>query len=752
MTIDVSKEPLGSTSPYVLFVNAQNTDFAVNSVTQAIWTDRFGRGRKTLWGMEQEFITQLLSQKQRFNLFIQDSGYKVIGEYSAGPLTITEYNQIIHYDNELWKLTAATALPFTTTGNDATSWGNDKAHFVSVGDAALRADMSSDKYQFIAGTNNLLTAPAELVYGPGKVTIRGKEFTNFIPGLDILHSSIYMTPEDAINGAGLGFPSGGNGNLNAIISVGAHPETATSLNRSAALGTQNFIHPIQIDRCEAFGNTALQHMRYGERTTALGTTSCQYLGTNDPQGDGHNWFGTAESGGFLPGQPGWDYGGFETANPGIGAKIAAFNNFATKTTDCGRVVGVGRNTFNGTVLATNSTAAGYRAAASAYAVDGLTAYGADAFRSAIFVNTSEAIGYLAATNWQEGQRNLVAGNQSAVKVVRGNSSIHLGAFAGSNFTDSNFNIFLGVGAGNNISTTTLTPSYCLAIGHDISGVAGSLIAGKMDTRRLGVNTVPDNLMGTFHIRTSDFGPATPAHFNGDDLIVEMSGNAGMTIRSGAGNFGSILFANPAVQNRAGIIYNHATDTMNFRVSGADKFYIDSAALYPATDNTLSIGKPSNRASVVYAGTGAINTSDGRLKDKVVSINAAEKRVAITLKSLIRRYRYKDAIETKGGDARLHFGVIAQDVKAAFEAEGLVAEEYGLLCYDEWDDEYVDIPEECLQHPAEYSTLVDIDGNPLVIKEAWDEVIHPAERVLVTPAGDRYGIRYDELLCFIIAAI
>ena len=752
MTIDVSKEPLGSTSPYVLFVNAQNTDFAVNSVTQAIWTDRFGRGRKTLWGMEQEFITQLLSQKQRFNLFIQDSGYKVIGEYSAGPLTITEYNQIIHYDNELWKLTAATALPFTTTGNDTTSWGNDKAHFVSVGDAALRADMSSDKYQFITGSNNLLTAPAELVYGPGKVTLSGKVFTYFTPGLDILHSSIYMTPEDAIYGAGLGFPVGGNGNFNVILSIGSHPEAATSINRSTLFGTNNLVHPIQIDRCEAFGNTSLQHMRYGERTTAIGTTSCQYLGTNDPEGDGHNWFGTVESGGFFPGQPGWDYGGFETANPGIGAKIAAFNNFATKTTDCGRVVGVGRNTFNGTVLATNSTAAGYRAAASAYAVDGLTAYGADAFRSAIFVNTSEAIGYLAATNWQEGQRNLVAGNQAAVKVVRGNSSIHLGAFAGSNFTDSNFNIFLGVGAGNNISTTTLTPSYYLAIGHDVSGVSGTLIAGKMDTPMLGVNTMPQKIKGTLHVRTSDFGPEVAAHSNGDDFIVEMSGNTGMSIRSGATNFGSILFASPTVQNRAGIIYNHSTDAMTFRVGSTDKFLIDAAAFYPAADNSLSIGKASNRASVIYAATGSINTSDITHKMDIVDVSAVEKRVATALKALIKRYKFKDAVDAKGAGARLHFGVIAQEVKAAFESEGLVAEDYGILCFDEWDDQYETIPAETISHPAEYSTLVDGNGNPLVLKEAWEEVVKPEETIQTLVAGNRYGIRYEELLCFIIAAI
>ena len=753
MTIDVSKEPLGSTSPNVLFVNARNTDFAVNSITQAIWTDRFGRGRKTLWGMEQEFITQLLSQKQRFNLFIQDSGYKVIGEYSAGPLTITEYNQIIHHDNELWKLTAATGLPFTTTGNDATSWSNDKAHFVSVGDAALRADLSSDKYQFIAGTNNLLTAPAELVYGPGKVTISGKEFTNFIPGLDILHSSIYMTPEDAIYGAGLGFPVGGNGNFNVILSIGSHPEKATGINRSTLLGTNNLVKPINVDRCEAFGNTALQNMLFGERTTAIGTTSCQYLGINDPQGDGHNWFGTAESGGLLPGQPGWDYGGFETANPGIGAKIAAFNNFAKVPTDCGRVVGVGRNTFNGTVLARNSTAVGYRASASAYAVEGQTSLGTDAFRSAIFVDASEAIGYLAATNWQEGSRNTIAGNQSAANVVRGSNSIHLGAFAGSAFTDSNWNIFLGVGAGNNISTTaTLTPSYCLAIGHDIQGNLGSLIAGRMDTRVLGVNTLPDKIKGTLHVRTSDFGADVAAHSNADDLIVEMSGSAGMTIRSGAGAFGSMMFANPTVQNRAGFVYNHATDVLAIRAGGGDRCLVDSGAFYPGTDNALAIGKPSNRPSVIYAGTATINTSDVRHKTDIEELNAIERVVAMKLKGLIRRYKFLDAIADKGDEARYHVGVIAQEVKAAFEAEGLIAEDYGILCYDEWEDQYETIPAETVSHPAEYSTLVDGKGNPLVLKEAWEEVIKPEETVQTLVAGNRYGIRYEELLCFIIAAI
>ena len=143
MTTYATNNPIGSMDPKDLFDNAQNLDFAVNDITKAFWKDRFGRSRPTMFGMEQAFSTQLLSQQERFNTFIQSSGYKVIGEYTDGPLTVTDYNQLIRYQSELYKLTAATPLDFTTTGNDATSWANDSLHFVSVGDAALRQELAA---------------------------------------------------------------------------------------------------------------------------------------------------------------------------------------------------------------------------------------------------------------------------------------------------------------------------------------------------------------------------------------------------------------------------------------------------------------------------------------------------------------------------------------------------------------------------------------------------------------------------------
>ena len=141
-------------------------------------------------------------------------------------------------------------------------------------------------------------------------------------------------------------------------------------------------------------------------------------------------------------------------------------------------------------------------------------------------------------------------------------------------------------------------------------------------------------------------------------------------------------------------------------SQTDRLYVDGANLCvrPATDNSLDLGLGSHRWKTVYAATGAINTSDIREKQDIAALSVAEQNVATAIKGLIKKFRFKDAVEEKGNDARIHIGVMAQEVKAAFEAEGLNPARYGLFCYDEWE------------------------------------------------GGDRYGIRYEELLAFVIAAL
>ncbi len=75
---------------------------------------------------------------------------------------------------------------------------------------------------------------------------------------------------------------------------------------------------------------------------------------------------------------------------------------------------------------------------------------------------------------------------------------------------------------------------------------------------------------------------------------------------------------------------------------------------------------------VFAKAGSINTSDRNEKQDIEELSDAEKRVAVAAKGLLRKYRWKSAVAEKGDDARIHFGIIAQDLQDAFSAEGLNA--------------------------------------------------------------------------------
>lgn len=86
---------------------------------------------------------QLQNQKNEFDQFLLSSGYVFLGDYENGPYTITARNQIVRYQNELWRLNAATNPPYRTTGINSTSWTTDVTRLVSVGDANLRQELAS---------------------------------------------------------------------------------------------------------------------------------------------------------------------------------------------------------------------------------------------------------------------------------------------------------------------------------------------------------------------------------------------------------------------------------------------------------------------------------------------------------------------------------------------------------------------------------------------------------------------------------
>lgn len=121
-----------------------------------------------------------------------------------------------------------------------------------------------------------------------------------------------------------------------------------------------------------------------------------------------------------------------------------------------------------------------------------------------------------------------------------------------------------------------------------------------------------------------------------------------------------------------------------------------ARLRPTGDGVMDLGSGANRMNTIYAAVGTINTSDQRLKSEIGDLSQAELAVARQLKRLVVRYKLI------GHGDKWHVGVIAQDVVREFERAGLDASDYGLLHQDA-------------------------------------ETGH-------------YGVNYNELLCFCLAAI
>ena len=192
----------------------------------------------------------------------------------------------------------------------------------------------------------------------------------------------------------------------------------------------------------------------------------------------------------------------------------------------------------------------------------------------------------------------------------------------------------------------------------------------------------------------------------------------------------VVDATPAIYSVAsttsgtGMFSDTSIPNITLRLVGTERLRLTGSSFAPPADkdNTISLGTATGRFSTVYAATGAINTSDERLKTDWQTIETNEKLAAIEIKQAIKRFKFTNSVNDKGEKARYHWGVGAQTVANILQKHGLVATDYGFFCYDEWDA---------------VDEVLDDDGN----------IITTAQE-----AGNRYGIRYDELIMFILAAV
>lgn len=140
------------------------------------------------------------------------------------------------------------------------------------------------------------------------------------------------------------------------------------------------------------------------------------------------------------------------------------------------------------------------------------------------------------------------------------------------------------------------------------------------------------------------------------------------------------------------------------------------------DGKMRLGNTSAKWSQLYASTSTISTSDRNLKQQIESISDVEARVATVAKGLLRKFKYNEAVEEKGEEARIHFGIVAQDLQDAFTDEGLDASRYSMFCSDTWwehENKTYNFEEDAPEGAVEVTQL---------------------------------GVRYSELLAFIIAAL
>jgi hypothetical protein len=150
--------------------------------------------------------------------------------------------------------------------------------------------------------------------------------------------------------------------------------------------------------------------------------------------------------------------------------------------------------------------------------------------------------------------------------------------------------------------------------------------------------------------------------------------------SGSGAYSAFAGSSVQLANNTTSMSNNGS-TFTWAQNGTNILAVSPAQLVPLPDNTLSLGSGTLRWTTVYATTGTINTSDQNDKQQITDLTTAEKAVGQALKGMMKTFKFNDAVTAKGSAARVHFGTIAQDVKAAFEAQGLDANKYGVFCSD-----------------------------------------------------------------------
>ncbi|WP_176601370.1 hypothetical protein [Klebsiella quasipneumoniae] len=212
-----------------------------------------GRFSSQLSAQESTFSESQADKENRFQQFLNTSGYVFLGDYQDGPFQFSARNQYIRYDNEYYRLNAATDVGFTTTGTDATSFANDVTHFVLMDGDTLRQNLGSGDGLKWVGKCATLSAlrTVEPTYAGQSITLR-----RAVSGGHEINCSLWYDADDlttADDGYSV-FVTAGGARWKADVSRGIDIRLAGLLSDNSNLGTVlNTVITGEVNKIKAAG-------------------------------------------------------------------------------------------------------------------------------------------------------------------------------------------------------------------------------------------------------------------------------------------------------------------------------------------------------------------------------------------------------------------------------------------------------------------------------------------------------------------
>ena len=668
MTIYNTENPVPSIDPKDLVDNAHTIDEYVNSPAHTAET-RLGIFRRTLAGADAAFDTAQSYRQARFNSFIAASGYTGTGaggaieDYAAG-ITITEYNQIIRDSfGEFWRLSGPTELPYTTTGAGLPEGGA----LVSVGDAALRQELAAgDGASKVGYTPAGVGAVATDVQAKLREFVSVKDFGAVGDGVTDDTAAI----QAALNYANTVIVPDGAFSCGEMIEINQSKTLIlsgkTTIQRPlSAISTDPVIwvkgnHASVIGKgtssiIRSFKDSPRGVVRLGHKDDTESHSDVLYCSLLDFSIYGQQNYGK------VSGDP--DVCLYMN-NPQIGGRASYFHQVRNILFSAANI---------GIWLRNNANA-----------------------------NTMSQLQFLRLGGNDSGVENAAIFLNGAKENMISQFFFHFSP-------DGNCILF------DNAPTTNTELNI-------ITNWVAEPSTGGGNAKGMVVRTIGNGnyVQGVNNGIANDYGASGTGFFGANKRNTWMGVNE------------SLISQAITLKNQAGGIYFDATGV------GGQLFSIINSGQYlrirhgattdilefyagatlrpgPTFDGLPQLGGASNRWGTIFSASGTINTSDEREKT-FLTIEDSERAAALEIKANLRKFKFNSAVDTKGDDARIHFGAAAQQVSSIMKSHDLDPTKYGFFCYDEWETE------------------MDEFGN--VVKQA----------------GNSYGIRYEELMCFLMTAV